>query len=104
MRRRSASRRLEWLDLLEISGPFLSPPVIDRVFPQGLDVLDTDRAARLRLARDDWADERGAEGEPTVHAEWIRLVLTETLGFTPEVLVDGNSTPTDLALEVPEYQ
>ncbi len=27
----------EWLSLIEISGPFLSMPVLLRVFPQGLD-------------------------------------------------------------------
>ncbi|MGH8277926.1 MAG: Eco57I restriction-modification methylase domain-containing protein, partial [Steroidobacteraceae bacterium] len=104
MRRRSAPRRLEWLDLLEISGPFLSPPVIERVFPQGLDVLDTDHAAKIRLARDDWADSRrGSDADPIVHAEWIRLVLTETLEFTPEVLVGPDAIPVTLALDVPEY-
>src|SRR5438445_11264313 len=98
MRRRSASRRLEWLDLLEISGPFLSPPVIDRVFPQGLDVLDTDHAAKLRLARDDWA-----ESQPgfKVHSEWTRLVLTETLGFTPEGLLHGVAIPAAVTPDVP---
>lgn len=105
MSRRPASRQLEWLDLLEISGPFLSPPVINRVFPQGLDVLDTDPAAKLRLARDDWADSQpGPNGDPQVHSEWIRLVLTETLGFTPDVLLHGAAIPQAITLEVPEYQ
>lgn len=105
MTRRSRPSRLEWLDLLEISGPFLSPPVIERVFPQGLDVLDTDLAAKLRLARDDWADNRRRDlGDPTVHAEWIRLVLAETLGYTPEVLLTTGGLPESMALEVPEYQ
>lgn len=104
MRRRSAPPRLEWLDLLEISGPFLSPPVIDRVFPQGLDVLNTDHAAKLRLARDDWADsQRGADPDPVVHSEWLRLVLTETLEFTSEVLLEAGAIPQTLALQVPEY-
>src|SRR5438445_11263414 len=104
MRRRSASRRLEWLDLLEISGPFLSPPVIDRVFPQGLDALDTDHAARLRLARDDWADAQSdGPADPNVHSEWIQLVLTETLEFTPQVLLEGQAIPEPVVLHVPEY-
>ena len=27
----------EWLSLIEVSGPFLSVPVLDRVLPQGLE-------------------------------------------------------------------
>lgn len=104
MRRRTTPRRLEWLDLLEISGPFLSPPVIDRVFPQGLDALDTDHAAKLRLARDDWADhQRDGDRDPKGHAEWVRLVLTDTLEFTPEVLLEPEAIPAQLMLELPEY-
>jgi len=35
-----ARHHAEWLSLLEISGPFLSMPVLLRAFPQGLDALD----------------------------------------------------------------
>jgi hypothetical protein len=104
VRTRPAARRLEWLDLLEISGPFLSIPVIDQVFPQGLDVLDTDRAARLRLARDDWADaQRIGDSDPKRHGQWIKLVLSEALEFTPEVLLEAEAIPSSVSLEVPEY-
>ena len=34
----------EWLSLLEISGPFLSLPVLLRALPQGLDARDPDDA------------------------------------------------------------
>ena len=36
----------EWLSLLEISGPFLSLPVLLRVFPQGLEALDHAQSGR----------------------------------------------------------
>jgi hypothetical protein len=32
-----ARHHAEWLSLVEVSGPFLSMPVLLRVFPQGLD-------------------------------------------------------------------
>ncbi len=32
----------EWLSLLEVSGPFLSLPVLMRVFPQGLEEQDSE--------------------------------------------------------------
>jgi hypothetical protein len=100
----AASRR-DWLNLLEVSGPFLSPPVLDRVFPQGLDALDTDHAAKLRLAREDWAENQlGQSPDPAVHNRWIRLVLAETLGYTPELLAEGDSIPSNLVLDVHEHQ
>ena len=30
----------EWLSLIDITGPFLAPPVLDAAFPQGLDGLE----------------------------------------------------------------
>jgi hypothetical protein len=100
-----AASRLDWLNLLEVSGPFLSPPVLDRVFPQGLDALDTDHAAKLRLAREDWAENQlGQSPDPAVHNRWIRLVLAEALGYTPELLAEGDSIPSNLVLDVHEHQ
>ena len=40
----------EWLSLIEISGPFLSLPVLTRVFPQGLPHADSQAVANLKLA------------------------------------------------------
>jgi hypothetical protein len=37
-----ARHHAEWLSLLEISGPFLSMPVLLRAFPQGLEADDLD--------------------------------------------------------------
>jgi len=104
MSKRPSPSRLDWLNLLDISGPFLSPAVIDRVFPQGLDVLDSEHAARLRLARDDWVDSQTGSEANIVHQEWIGVVLSETLGYTPEVLMEGAAIPETLTLSVPEYE
>lgn len=94
----------EWLSLLDISGPFLSPPVLDRVFPQGLEAADSDHAARLRLAYEEWAEEqREFHSDPAIHDAWIRLVLTEMLGLTSEVLLEGDGIPSDLAFTSPEH-
>ncbi|MEZ4474127.1 MAG: hypothetical protein R3F60_25740, partial [bacterium] len=46
----------EWLNLLEVSGPFLAIPVLREVFPQGLEELDSARAKRLRSAYEEWRD------------------------------------------------
>ena len=44
------SAKHEWLNLLEVSGPFLAVPVLREVFPQGLEELETSPAKRLRSA------------------------------------------------------
>lgn len=44
----------EWLNLVDASGPFLSLPVLVRASPQGLDLVEPDRRARLRQAFEEW--------------------------------------------------
>ena len=58
-----ARHHAEWMSLVETSGPFLSMPVLMRIFPQGLDAHDPEHAKRLRLAYQEWEDER-AQREP----------------------------------------
>ena len=100
--RRVSSHHAEWLELLEVSGPFLTLPVLERVFPQGLDVLDSADAERLRLARDEWADERrGTRPDPSVHAAWIRFVLREALEITDDLLLKGSQLDV-FAVPIPE--
>jgi hypothetical protein len=38
----------DWLSLVEVSGPFVSLPVLLRLFPQGLDARDPAQAKALR--------------------------------------------------------
>ena len=86
-----ARHHAEWLSLVETSGPFLSMPVLLRVFQHGLDPRDPAKASRLREAYEDWL-ERG-EKQPAVHHAWIRHVLTELLEYPPEFLVAGQAIP-----------
>jgi hypothetical protein len=51
----SASRHhADWLSLVEVSGPFVSLPVLLKTFPQGLDPRDQAKAKALRAAYEDW--------------------------------------------------
>ena len=73
-----ARHHAEWLSLLEISGPFLSLPVLLRVFPQGLEAHDPALARALRLAYDEWDENRAAKRpDPAIHHEWVRFVLED---------------------------
>lgn len=91
-----ARHHAEWLSLVDISGPFLSLPVLMRVFPQQLDSLDTDIARDTRLAFSEWED---AEGDRAVHHAWLQFVLGRVLRLPDEVLLTGQALPP--GLEVP---
>ena len=98
----------EWLSLIEVAGPFLTLPVLERVFPQGLDKDDSPEAKaharNLRLALDEWEDNQtGKRPNPAIHKAWIDFVLKQTLGFSKDAargvrrvrLCRGRSRPAD---------
>ncbi|MEU8903010.1 Eco57I restriction-modification methylase domain-containing protein [Streptomyces mirabilis] len=65
----------EWLDLTEVSGPFLTMPVLLRAWPQ-LDTLEKDERARLRARHADWQTDTTAGRD-----EWVAYVLRRLLGW-----------------------
>lgn len=89
----------EWLSLLEVSGPFLSLPVLMRVFPQGLDDCDRDTARELRLAYEEWEDSH----DPALHTAWLRYVLSRTLEYPSEYLLEGQALPPGLEARLAEH-
>lgn len=98
---RIAQHHAEWLSLVETSGPFLSLPVLLRVFPQDIEGRDPERAARLREAYADWL-ERGPK-IAAVHQAWVRHVLTDLLGYSPEFLLEGQAIPPGLEARFPVH-
>jgi len=103
----------EWLSLIEISGPFLSLPVLNRTFPQGLETVQPALRQDLRAAYEEWRDNQGGvRADPAIHRAWIEWVLTDLLTMDDEVLIRNQSarvnkkmeTPTDhFAVTVPEH-
>ena len=67
----------DWLSLVEVSGPFVSLPVLMRVFPQGLEPRDPSQAKALRAAYEEWQDNPAAPGSQRA---WVMHVLTAVLG------------------------
>lgn len=86
----------DWLRLVPNSGPFLSLPVLTTAFPQELDAHDPEHARRLRQAFDEWDDDN------SLHRQWVRFVLGETLGFE-ELLAEGQAIPQSLKSEEAQY-
>jgi hypothetical protein len=95
-----ARHHAEWLSLVEVSGPFLSLPVLMRVFPQQLDTLDAHIARDTRLAYSEWED---SEGDRAVHHAWLQFVLGRVLHLPDEVLLSGQALPPGLEVTLPEH-
>ncbi|MEV7185583.1 hypothetical protein [Kitasatospora sp. NPDC093102] len=91
----------EWLELTEVSGPFLTMPVLLGAWPQ-LDSIDRKQRDRLRARHADWLVDRTAGRD-----EWVAYVLRDLLEWG-DALVLRQGEDDDLALDrftvdVPEH-
>ncbi|PRW65226.1 Eco57I restriction-modification methylase domain-containing protein [Actinopolyspora mortivallis] len=91
----AAEQHRQWLELIEVSGPFLSLPVLKRAWPNGPDALDKPTRQRLRRAHSAWQDDVVAG-----QRAWIDYVLGELLGWGEQLCRTGLE---ELALEVAEH-
>jgi hypothetical protein len=99
----SASQHIEWVNLVEKTGPFLAVGVLDEAFPQGLVKVETRKRQRVRSAYDEWRDAVD-DADPqldALHREWVRLVLEELLEFEASVLKSGDTIPATLTYREP---
>jgi hypothetical protein len=87
----------EWLSLIEVSGPFLTVPVLQRALPQGLEPVEPGLAAEVRRAHDEWRE------DPDLHGTWIRWVLSSLLGFEGKTLLEGPAVPPSLTHTAAEH-
>lgn len=85
---KNMSQHTEWLSMIEVSGPFLAVSVLEKIFPQGLESLETYRKKRIRSAYKEWRDavEEKDPQFPELHRAWIGLVLEELLEYDDSVL------------------
>lgn len=96
----TASRHhADWLSLVEVSGPFVSLPVLLRVFAQGLEPRDPSQAKVLRAAYEEWQDNPSASGKQRA---WVLHVLTALLGYPANQVVEGQALPAGLEAKMPE--
>lgn len=95
----STAQHIEWLNLVEKTGPFLAVGVLDEAFPQGLEKVETRRRQRVRSAYDEWRDavDDGDSQLDELHREWVRLILEELLEYEPSVLKPTAELPATLA-------
>jgi hypothetical protein len=89
----------DWLWLVEVSGPFVSMPVLMRAFPQGLEPRDPAQAKLLRGAYEEWQDNPTAPGKQRA---WVLHVLTSVLGYPKNQIAEGQTLPAGLEASMPE--
>jgi hypothetical protein len=87
----------EWLNLLERSGPFLTVPVLSRVWPARLDPITSDVMAEFRQSFDKWREDMAGD-----QRGWIDFVLAEFLDWRDFLAEGPNLNPT-FELVVPEH-
>ncbi|MFI6581757.1 Eco57I restriction-modification methylase domain-containing protein [Embleya sp. NPDC050493] len=91
-------QHLDWLNLAEISGPFLTLPVLLETWPQ-LDTLGKEQRPRLRRQHAMWQADQVAG-----HAEWIEYILGDLLewgdrlALRDSLAADGDDAPSVNAL------
>ncbi|GEL18374.1 Eco57I restriction-modification methylase domain-containing protein [Pseudonocardia asaccharolytica] len=87
----------DWLALVEVTGPFLSLPVLRATWPS-LEAIEPDEREELRRAHGRWR--LGGE-----QRAWVEYVLRELLGWAGELRwADGDGDGLEpLAVAVPEH-
>ena len=89
---------IDWLKLIEVSGPFLSVPVLTAEWPD-LEPLEVKARDRLRQEHRQWQE------RPAAHRDdWISYVLDDLLGWQDAVQYDDLGPLGRLTLDVPEHE
>ena len=75
----------EWLNLIEVEGPFVAPSVLGDAYPQGLAAPSSETRRKLRSAYAVWQESEDGGSDP-LHPAWLRFVLHELLGYDDRTL------------------
>jgi hypothetical protein len=99
-----ARHHAEWLNLIDISGPFLTIDVLTREFPQELDYNPYVRP-ELKSAYEEWReDQESYNPNSAIHNRWIGYVMDTVLEHQLEVnMGTGQAIPPDLKLVSREF-
>lgn len=86
----------DWLQILDIDGPFLAAPIVSDTWPDGLPALDSERLTALRGHSAIYDSNVGARDN------YIRHVLTDTLDWRSNLVWGPDAAR--YAVKVPEHQ
>ncbi len=98
-----AAQHADWLRLVEVSGPFVSLPVLVQTFGHGLDKIESEAMRRVRTGYADWKDDPKS---PTADSAWIDTILDDLLEHEPASIArfdDASKVPSELRHRVDEH-
>ncbi|MCY7344177.1 MAG: hypothetical protein LH603_20660, partial [Pseudonocardia sp.] len=90
----SARLHRDWLAMVEVTGPFLSLPVLRRTWP-ALAAVEPEERDALRRAHGDWRADPAAG-----QRGWVEHLLRDLLDWRDQLRFDGLDA---LAVAVPEH-
>lgn len=97
-----AAEHNEWLSLLDVSGPFLTLPVLLQYLPAGLDKLEGPDKDKPRALRTALAARDVAKDPQEACRLYVRSVLTDVLDYDASLLLEAASQPQAPRLSLPE--
>lgn len=90
-------KHAEWLSLISINGAFLSLPVLQRLFPQGLEAHDPEKMRRLRMVIEEWqTNNESRRPDQAIHRAFCEFVLREMLEYSPQALLADADIPQNI--------
>lgn len=90
----------EWISLIDVSGPFLTMPVLNEVLPNGLDQIPSEVTSGLRIA---FAEKDESPLKDASVRKFISYVLESALEYDSDVLHPASSYE-NISLNLPEFQ
>ncbi|MBN8690832.1 MAG: restriction endonuclease [Armatimonadetes bacterium] len=81
--------KLEWMGLMDVVGPFVTPAIVAEAFPSGLEGHDSGLLKGLRSAYKTWED----SDDPVWHREWVNVVLSNVLGYQEKHILQDQAIP-----------
>jgi hypothetical protein len=81
--------KLEWMGLMDVVGPFVTPAIIAEAYPSGLEGHDSGLLKGLRSAYKSWED----SNDPVWHREWVNVVLSSVLGYQEKHILQDQAIP-----------
>lgn len=92
----TAELHRRWLQLVDTDGPFLSIPVLKRVYPQGISTLATEILSDLKASKDPFEKAWDAWSTAKVSLDefrsardaWVDLVFRRVFGWGPFLTTD----------------
>ena len=95
----TARQLLEALNLVEVSGPFISLSILAREFPNGLNEIGTGAKKDLRITYETWLNKPEAKENQYI---WVNYILNNILEFPENLIGESQMIPPNLFAFIPE--